>query len=378
MRISYEANELCHSFFVKRVLRAYKKKIAKRLSHRPELDVPVDLEVTQKHLELYGKLGLPCCDKWLRMYSNMTGVVDYRYLPEDLFFARIERVLNNCDHDNFEDKNLLMKIVDKQYLPKTYVRYIRGLFFDEDYNFLSIEQVNQVITQNNGNLIGKKAVESSGGRGVQMFKYNNGHYASSECELLTADWIKSQAESYIIQEALQQCDFGALFNPHSTNTCRITTLRCPWNGEVVVPKAAMRFGITEAAIDNASAGGISVGLSRKGELGSYAYCYYKLKQYKEHPSSHVVFEGKVHPYYQKMCDVVIGFAKKIPDFNLMSWDVITDKDENVRIIEVNLTSQGTDVQQFAFGSFFGEYTEPLIDWVAQHKDLDSFRHLRTF
>lgn len=47
-------------------------------------------------------------------------------------------------------------------------------------------------------------------------------------------------------------------------TCRITTLRCPWNGEIVVSKAAMRIGIKESIVDNLTSGGLAVSLNDSG------------------------------------------------------------------------------------------------------------------
>lgn len=79
-----------------------------------------------------------------------------------------------------------------------------------------------------------------------------------------------------------------------------------------------------------------------------------------------------------MCNTVIMFARNIPNFNLASWDVIVDSCCNVKIIEVNLVSQGTHTQQLAFGSFFGKYTEDVINWVVNHKKMNGFEYFRTF
>lgn len=380
MRLSYKFSELSHQFFVRRVIKAYDKKIEKRFKNRPDLKKSVDSETTKRHIELYGKLGLPSSDKWLRLFTNMSGIADYRYVPEDLFFARIERVLNNCERSNseLEDKNLLSKFVDKEYLPKIHLRYIRGLFYDEDYNFLTEDQAQQILQTDNGDIIGKKAVDSSGGHGVQPFYFNNGHYSSAKCDNLTISWIKEQGESYVIQEIQRQCAFSAQFNPTSVNTYRLTSLRLPWSGEVIITKSAMRIGVSANIVDNASSGGISIGLSREGELGEYAYEYYTLKSHKCHPVTKVVFKGQIHPYYRLMCDTIISQAKKIPNFNLISWDVITDENGRVKILEANATGQGHDIHQFAFGSLFGEHTEQLIDWIAQHVKFDTFKHFRTF
>lgn len=376
----YKINEIVHPLLVKRILWAYNKKIERKFKDRPDLANPIDKEVTKKHLELYNRLGLPCSDKWLRLYSNLTGVIDYTFLPEDLFYARIERVLNNCEMANgeAENKNLLSLFVDNKYLPYTYLRYVRGVFFDEDYGVVLPHRIKELLGKNHGKLIGKKAVDSLGGVGVKCFEFIYNQYISKDGIKLTADWIKTQGESYIIQEMVQQCDFSSAFNPFSANTCRITTLRCPWNGEVVVTKAAMRFGVTEAVVDNMTSGGIATGMNSNGGLGPFAYSYNGMKAFDKHPSSGISFKGSTHPYYDSMCKVVINQAKRIPNYNLISWDVVADKNGHIKIIEVNLVSQGTGIHQFAFGSFFGKYTEDVVDWVSQHLELDTFKHIRTF
>lgn len=380
MSLRDKLNDMLHPIIVKHVMRAYNKKVEGKFRERPELARPVDAETTRKHLELFSRLGYPCSDKWLRLYSNLTGLVDYTYLPEDLYFACIERVLNDCNRAGFEaeDKNQISVFVDKKYLPKIPLRFIRGYFMDEDYKFLLDTQVDKLLKTNHGDLIGKVAVASLGGQGVSCFKFIDGKYVNDRGVVLTSSWIRDNQISYVLQEKVKQCEFGAKFNPHSANTCRITTLRCPWDGQIVVTKAAMRMGVTETAVDNMASGGIGVGLGPNGELGEMAFSWLGMKRFDIHPTSGVVFKGEIHPYYKKMCDVVIDLAAKIPNYNLLSWDVIADVNGDIKIIEVNQIGQGTDIHQFAFGSFFGKYTEQVVDWVAAHKKYDYFKHFRTF
>lgn len=380
MKITPKLNKIIHSAMEKRVMNAYNKKIDFIFHQRPDLNKKVNEEISQKHIQLYSQLHLPCSDKWLRLYSNLTGVIDYTYLPDDLFYAKIERIINNCDRTNgdLEDKNLTSIFIDEKNLPRTHLRYVRGIFFNENYEVLTHKQVLNIIHSDLGNCIGKVATESLGGHGVNLFSFKDNRYYTSKNEELTIDWIKSRGESYIFQEAITQCEFTARFNPYSANTCRITTLRCPWNGQIIVCKAAIRLGVGPVAIDNLSSGGIATAINSHGELGPYAYRWNGMKKFDRHPSSGVAFKGLIHPFYKKMCDTVIHYAKKIPNYNLISWDVIADYKGEIKIIELNLTGQGTHIHQFAFGSFFGEHTESLINWIAAHSELDTFKHIRTF
>ena len=381
MTLSQRINKFLHPRMEKRVWNAYQKKVERKFKERPDLAQPVDAEATAKHLELYGRLGMKCSDKWLRLYSNLTGYVDYTYLPEDVYYCCIERVLNECNRSGFEaeDKNILAIYVDKQYLPKTHLRFIRGIFYDADFNYVSYANANEILSQDHGPLVGKVAAESLEGNSVESYKYTDGKgYVSNKGHELTAEWISQHCFTYILQEYVDQCDFSKAFNEGSVNTCRMVTLRCPWNGEIVLTKASMKFGVSDVVADNMAQGGIAVGLSRTGELGAKAYSWKGMKSFDKHPTSGLVFAGMKHPYYDKMADVLVKMAARIPNFNLLAWDVVVDKDENVHILECNQTGLGQDINQFAFGSLFGDYTEPLIDWVAEHKQYNTFKHYRTW
>lgn len=380
MRLIERLNILMRYIVVRRVIRIYNKKIDFVLKNRPELLAKVPEEEQRKHLELYGRIGLPCNDKWLRMYSNLSGIVDYRYVPESIYSAVIERVLNDCECGNheYEDKNIFEKLIDREYLPETIVRYVRGIFFDCDFNYISYEDVSRILSCDNGILIGKEATESSGGKGVIAFTFIEGKYISNDGIVLNVNWIINHQSHYIIQKKLSQCDFTAQFNPSSVNTCRMMTLRCPWDGKVVLLKSILRMGVTEIAVDNLSSGGICVGINPEGELDTYAYTFKEHMPLSMHPSSKIEFKGLRHPFFKSMTDVVIKEAKRIPNYNIISWDVIADVNGNIKIIEANIVSQNPDITQLSNGPLFGEYTEQIVDWVVNHEKFLVFKHFRTF
>lgn len=381
MKLTDRINHAVHPWMIKYVSRYYNKKMAWCAKRHPELFKPVDGGVTAKHLALWGKLGLPCSDKWLRFLSNISGVVDYRYLPEDILYARVERILNDCERRcrDAEDKNQFDIFVDPALQPRTVLRYVRGMFYDADHHYVSEAAAKDILSKNQGRLIGKVCVNSLGGFGISAFQYEKGGYVSNRREPLTLDWITKQSVSYLIQECIQQCDFSAKFNPSSANTCKLVTLRCPWSGKIDVVRAGMRFGVTKDVFDNLSSGGISVAINPKtGLLSSTAHNWYKADPFKEHPSTHVAFGGQVHPFYETMRDYAIKFAERVPNMHMLSWDMIANDKNEVKILEVNAASQSSDWLQFDFGGFYGEYTEDLVEWCASHLHFDQFAHIRTW
>ena len=179
---------------IKYVCRSYNRKIKWCQKRHPELFADVDSDVVRKHLNLWGRLGLPCSDKWLRFFSNISGIVDYRYAPEDLVFARVERILNDCERGGreAEDKNQFDLYVDLKDQPRTILRYIRGTFYDEAHRFVSETQARSLLAQDHGDLIGKVCVNSLGGHGISAFKHCNGRYVSSNGDVLTLANINLQ------------------------------------------------------------------------------------------------------------------------------------------------------------------------------------------
>ena len=381
MKLSDRVNAMIHPLMVWRMMRTYQKKMALVRKWHPELYKPIDAAVVSQHKALWGKLGLGTTDYWVTWLSNISGTVDYRYCPEDLLYGRIERVLNDCERSGFgcEDKNQFFLYVPHEMQAKTYLRFVRGAFYDEEFNWVSERAAQSILDQDHGDLIGKVCVHSLGGHGITKFSFANGYYAGRGCERLTTEWIKNAAISYIIQEKINQCDFSAQFNPHSANSCKIVTLRCPWSGEIKVVKAGMRFGQTKSVFDNLSSGGLSVCVDvETGALSPIAYNWYHCDPHPTHPLTGVKFEGAVHPQWDAMKAAAIKYAAKVPDMNMLSWDMLADADGNIKILEVNASSQSSDWLQFAYGALFGDETENVVEWCAKNRRYDWFSHFRTF
>jgi hypothetical protein len=62
----------------------------------------------------------------------------------------------------------------------------------------------------------------------------------------------------------------------------------------------------------------------------------------------------------------------------LSFDLVQQDDGSICVIEINATSQGITQLQYDFGGLFGEYTERVVDWCADHLEVDRFSHLRTW
>ena len=367
MRTSERVNNVLHPLMVRYVLRTFNRKSRCVEKKYPELFRAVDAELSRRHRELWGRLGLPCGDRWLRLHVNLTGIQDYTFCPEDVFFARVERILNDCNNAGFgpEEKNELFHYVPERCEPETLVRFVRGNFFDGQMNWISRQRVQEILAAEKDGMVGKPC-RSSGGNGVAIYRD------------LTPEWIeRNGGESYVVQRKIRQCDFSASFNKSSINTVRMMTLRRPWDGEIVVCRSMMRMGVSDAVIDNMMKGGLCVCVGDKGQFGKYAYDY-DGKRYERHPVSGLTFEGLSHPGYEKMVDLAREIHSKIAAYNLLSFDFVQRDDDSICVVEINATSEGITQLQYDFGGLFGDNTEQLVDWCATNIRFDVFKHIRTW
>ena len=364
MKLSDKINSILHRMMICYVMRAYAKKSKRVEKKHPELFRQVDADLSRKHRALWSRLGVVSGDRWLRLHVNLTGIQDYRFCPEDIFFARIERILNDCDEAGHgpDDKSELFRFVPRANRPDTVLRYVRGNFFDGDNNWIDHDEAARLL---NGEFIGKPC-RSSGGNGVAL--RND----------LSPEWIEHHGGSvFEVQRKIKQCDFTAQFNKASVNTIRMMTMRCPWDGKVVVCRSMLRMGVSDAVIDNMMKGGLCVCVGDKGQLGKFAYDY-DGKRFERHPVSGLTFEGMTHPGYAKMMETAVAIHKNILSYNLLSFDMVQRDDGSICVVEINATSQGITQLQYDFGGLFGQYTERLVDWCAKNASLDTFKHFRTW
>ena len=364
MRLSHKINGYVHWLMTKYVMYQYACKSRRVEKRHPELFLPIDGSLAAKHKKLWSRIGAKSGDRWLRLHVNLTGIKDYTFCPEDIFFTRIERIMNDCDEAGHgpDDKSGLFRFVPKENRPGTVLRYVRGSFFDAENTWTDDSAAALLLK---GELIGKPC-RSSGGNGVVLR------------DDFSPEWIRCNGgDVYEVQRKISQCDFTARFNRSSINTVRMMTMRCPWDGEIVVCRSMLRMGVSDAVIDNMMKGGLCVCVGDKGQLGKYAYDY-DGKRFEKHPVSGLTFEGMSHPGYDKMVEVAISVHKNILSYNLLSFDLVQCDDGSICVIEINATSQGITQLQYDFGGLFGEHTEKVVDWCSKHLELDRFSHFRTW
>jgi len=249
-------------------------------------------------------------------------------------------------------------------MPYVYVRNIRGFFFDNNYNSVGKDLLFELKQNKVDSFVLKPSLEASG-RGVKIFRFNNGQYSASDNTVFSLELLNNvYKQDYLLQECVSQGSFNSYFNPTSLNTIRIATYRDVNTGKVHYLRAVMRIGRKGTEIDNSHAGGFFVGIDENGVLGKYL-----CNQWGERVE---VFNGidfknntfKV-PDYEKIKQFAIKIGEKVVHHDLVAMDIAIDFENNPQLIEINVGGFSGKLFQLTSGTVFGDYTDEVMEYVTQ-------------
>ena len=312
--------------------------------------------LTNEQIEQIKEFWSPYCKvspKWALYYSAKNGKFDPRYIPNTLYYTRIDQHFNARKLGyGFNDKNYYSRIFSTVQQPRTIARNIGGGFFNDEYMLINTNEVIRLISAEPEVII-KPSQESGSGRGIQFFNHN-------QLEEIKQYILDSSESNYIIQSIVKQ--HPALENVHagSLNTIRVCTILL--EDGVHVLSSVLRMGVDKSRIDNVTAGGISAAIKDGGRLDKYAYTYYTGERFMKHPQG-LVFEEYEVPHFNEVIETVKILAQTIGCFRLVSWDMAVDANGNVILIESNMRKGGINLHQFDNGPLFGDLTKRVLDEV---------------
>ena len=369
MKLTDRLNRWVHPFFSWRVRQYYRRELRGWEKMHPESFGEVSPDLTREYERLWSRIIPKPYDGWLRLLTKLSGKQDYRFMPADAYYSVIERCLNNCELSNsgIDDKNQMYNLAPEKYLPKAYLHYSRGVWFDAEMNPVSRNAAASIVASIDFDVVGKVAANTFGGHGVKCLHHGD----------IDLEWIERNCETYVIQEKVVQEPTANSINPSSVNTCRLVTFRCPWSGETSVIAAMFRAGCSDTIVDNISSGGCCVDVAPDGQLAESGVDP-NFGRVAIHPRSEIRFADIKLPFFGEMCDAAVEVARKTLDYNIMGFDVMARPDGKPCIIEVNTTSLASVMIQMSH-PLFGDETERLVEWCVSNRDkFDRFSHIRTF
>lgn len=305
-------------------------------------------------VDMFWKKYRKISPKWGWYYASKNGIEDPRYIPNDLYYTKIDQHFNNRKLGwGFNDKNYYSLIFPGVRQPETVVRNIGGILEDEHYGLMTKEAALASICQNE-EVVCKPTLESGSGRSIQFWN------TKTDIDKIKAFIDDANEKDWIVQKIIKQHSELNKVHATSINTLRIVSILMQEG--VYVLSSNLRMGSGGGRIDNVTAGGISAGINADGTLKKYATAYFSGERFEKHPQG-LVFDGFVVPGYQKAVEMVKSIHPLIPHFRLVSWDIAICEDGEPMLIEANMRKGGINLNQFNNGPLFGDMTERVLDEV---------------
>lgn len=370
----------------KRIRRLLAVKIRKiRRSIRAEIPdaVKPGPEIREKHFQLWKRFGGSINSDWLEVYTAVTGIPDYRYVPENIYYTEIEPRLNNKLFSKaWTDKNSYELFVGaKVRRPEVVLRCINGVLYTPDFvpagrpegfagfdTGLTGEKLVIKPTMDSG---GGKAVRiiwlRDNGRGIGPGDQVGGHSPGSQGFELKppvegvdtfAGLFALYGGNFIIQKHITQHPWFARFNESSLNTMRVLTYRSVIDEKVHVLHRLLRSGRPGSVVDNQSAGGMACAVNSEGRLASSGIDKGG-KRHKGTPT--VVFsEAGTVPFLDEITRAAVEVASCYRYSRLLGLDFAVSETGEVILIEVNDSNNEINFFQMSSGPLFGSFTEEVV------------------
>lgn len=304
---------------------------------------------------------------WLRFYSLGNKRLTIDYVPENIYYTKIEPLLNEIAYSiSYSDKNFYELFYKGNLFPETIIHCVDDCYYNQKYELTCIhsdKELNQKLSSNK-NLIVKPSIESGGGSGVKLFQNINGVFKSDD-DFLTLSFLESFHGNFVIQSVIQQHPFFQQFCKSSVNTIRILTYRSVTSNKVHVLHGILRVGVEGSHVDNANSGGFSIGLDEFGVLNKMAF--------KKSGIQYSTINGfsldkhLVIPCFKQLKQQAVEIAQRNIHHRLLGLDMVLTINNEVKCIEVNNTNNEINFYQLNNGSLFGRFTDEVIEYCNNNK-----------
>jgi hypothetical protein len=329
-------------------------------------------DVRRKYLKKWRRFQANINEIYLKNYSSISGIQSEDFVPENIYYSRIEPVLNKkAFTPAYADKNFYQRYLHEfEFLfPKTILRGINCEVYDAFYQPVNDLSVISKYFQNNGCYILKPASETSGGKNVLSFEIRGGNYCFDQGMMNQRQFIHFLLDSYprnfVIQEKIIQHPFYSGFNKSSINTIRLFTYRSVKDNQIVPLQSVLRFGQQGCLVDNQASGGRSVGIGIDGLLNEFSIDKWGNKCIL-HVDTSKDFKIAI-PGYSKMKKFASLIAPRYYYHRLLGFDFCFTSNEEVKLLEINCKNIEINFQQMNNGPLFGDITDEVIDHCIKNK-----------
>jgi hypothetical protein len=287
--------------------------------------------------------------RWHRFYAAATGNHAGTYLPEDVFYFHVLPLLNPPERWHaYLDKNLTPSL-GLAPMPRVVARVVRGRLVDAERRPCTVRDALE-RAEGSSSVVMKPARDTGSGRGVRRVDT-----AAFEEALMGV--LRPDGGDWLVEEAVAQPQPLAELNPDSVNTYRVLTLRV--EGRVHVVSTVVRIGRAGSSVDNVNAGGLVIGVGHDGALAERAFDGNGVA-YRRHPDHGYAFAGRSVVPATLAHDAALAVHERIPELDVLSFDVAFAAGPRAVLLEVNVSWQGITVHQLCHGPLFGAHQDAVV------------------
>lgn len=336
--------------------RDWRERFKRIFDLHPHYKNPIDKEIEFKHRELWENLNSSINLDTIRVCYNISGKASPEIVPEEVYDSEIEKSLNRYEMTSFlSHKSVYDRWYGTGIFPETFIHNIEGCIYDGEYNRISTNQQNKIMTSLPYPVVLKPNMGSSGGYNV--------FFPADPQELRS--YIIDLGKNYLVQRRIDQHEFFSKFNKKGLNTLRVCLYRSVKDNTMHILNVALRMG-KGGSLDNETAGGIVCFINSNGSMNHFAVDKYGQK-FDCHPDTGIVFGDKnVIPEFDKLKGLSLELAEQVFLGRIISLDMCYDIMGNWRAIEINLFRQTIRFAQYAGYPFFGKYTTEVIDYCKEN------------
>ena len=333
--------------------RSWRNRHQKVFEKNASYNKPCKSAVESEHQKLWAAFRKNVDPSTIRICKNISGDIDPRIIPEDIFVSDIEPTLLSDNSANlFSHKSLYNQWFPEGIFPKDYLHCIEGQYFDALLNPIDEYKFKNIAREITYPVVMKPNRDTFGGKNVffvqnveQLINYGTGN------------------KNFVVQEQIQQGDFFESFHPASLNTVRVYVYKSVKDNKPHIINMALRMG-KDGSLDNLSMGGIQTLIKKDGSLNNYAVDKYG-RRYEKHPNTGQLFNGKI-PDVKQLIALSIKICNRLLYTRVIGLDVCYDSDGCWRAIEINTQGHSIRFSQYGGEPFFGEFTDEVIEFCIKN------------
>jgi len=327
-----------------------------------------DLPLTDEELaaidEYWGKykFAYPQIDYGsFKIFKNRLGRFDVRHCPGNVeyqfFFKGWEK---SAWAIPFQNKAMLPILYSNAKQPRTLVRRMQNILYNEFYQPIEIEEAIDIMLnflEKGGKGIIVKPNMRNGGHGIEVITPEDANEA-----VIREVMRNMQGRAFVAQEIMTQSAFTAQFNPTSVNTMRITTLL--FDRKVHVLSGLIRIGKAGNTADNFCSGGSLLGIDiETGKVNQWAMAGGNVRIDRLPSGLELQATDLVVPNIEAVKETVASMHYRMPYVRMIAWDIALDGTNTPVLIECNFCGY-YQMNEAVSGPVFAPLLDKMLDqWL---------------